>query len=128
MAAGDVVGMRLGHEIIAPIPVLYLVGHAIELSLKSYLVFHGIPLKDLPTKKYGHDLLKILKKAKELGLGSLVNFDPGEMQALEVLNDLYSSKQLNYIVTGSKNYPSFGPIQSACSKLLDNIGPKVGYR
>ncbi len=128
LAADNVVGMRHGNEIIAPIPVLYLVGHSIELSLKSYLMFHGVPLRELPTKKYGHDLMKSLKKAKELGLGSLVTLDGGELEALEVLNDLYSSKQLNYIVTGSKRYPSFGPIHTACEKLLASIGPKVGYK
>src|SRR5437868_6800334 len=66
LAADDKVGHRPGFEIIAPIPVMYLVGHSIELCLKSYLTFRGVPLSDLRTKKYGHDLLKCLKKSKEL--------------------------------------------------------------
>ena len=128
LAADNKVGRRPGFEIIAPIPVMYLVGHSIELCLKSYLAFQGVPLSDLRTKKYGHDLVRCLKKAKELGLNTHVKFDDGEQHALAVLNELYSTKQLNYIVTGAKEFPVFGPIQTVNRKLLDAICPLVGYR
>lgn len=128
MTAYNSTKVKPGHEIITPVPILYLAGHSIELSLKSFLVYKGVLLKDLPTNKYGHNLLKCLKKAKELGLDSIVNLNNVEMQMLELLNELYCSKQLNYIVTGSKQYPLFGPIQKACQKLLEGIGPKVGYK
>mgnify|MGYP001619690979 CR=1 FL=1 len=129
LAADDKVGHRPGFEIIArAIPVMYLVGHSIELCLKSYLIFRGVPLSDLKTKKYGHDLVKCLKKAKELGLNTYVELDDGEHDALTVLNELYATKQLNYIVTGTKRFPVFGPIQTLSTKLLDAICPLVGYR
>jgi len=128
LAADDKVGHRQGFEIIAPVPVMYLVGHSIELCLKSYLAFCGVPLSDFRTKTYGHDLVKCLKKAKELGLCTHVELDEAEMHALNVLNELYSTKQLNYIVTGAKEFPVFGPIQTASTKLLDTICPLVGYR
>jgi hypothetical protein len=128
LAADDKVGHRPSFEIIAPIPVMYLVGHSIELCLKSYLAFRDVPLSDLRTKKYGHDLVKCLKKAKELGLNAHVKLDDGEQHALTVLNELYSTKQLNYIVTGAKEFPVFGPIQTVNTKLLDAICPLVGCR
>lgn len=128
LAADDKVGHRPGFEIIAPIPVMYLVGHSIELCLKSYLVFCSVPLSDLRTKKFGHDIVKCLKKANELGLGVHVSLDDMEHNAFVVLNELYSTKQLNYILTGGKVFPVFGPVESACRKLLDAICPLVGYR
>jgi len=128
IAADDKIGQRPGFEIIAPIPVMYLVGHSVELCLKAFLSFNGVSLRDLRGKKYGHDLSRSLKKAKELGLKEHVTLDEGEEQALAVLNELYSTKQLNYIVTGEKEFPVFGPIHSAASKLLDAICPLVGYR
>lgn len=67
-------------------------------------------------------------KAKELGLLDVVNFEQGEIEGLEVLNELYSTKQLNYIVTGSKQFPVFGPIEVFCRKLLDGVCPYVGYK
>ncbi len=128
LAADDKVGRRPGYEIIAPIPVMYLVGHSIELCLKSYLAFRGVPLRALRTKKYGHDLVKCLKKAKELGLSTHVELDEGDLHALKVLNELYSKKQLNYIVTGEKEFPVFGPIETVGKKLLDTICPLVSTR
>ena len=128
IAADRVVGMRPGFEIIAPIPVMYLVGHSIELGLKSFLLHEGIPLDDLPKKKYGHNLINCFTKAKELGLLKVVNFEAIEIEGLKVLNELYSTKQLNYMVTGSKQFPVFGPIQSFCRKLLDGVCPFVGYK
>lgn len=128
IAADETVGMRPGYELFAPVPAMYLVGHSIELSLKSFLVSRGVPLKDLPTHKYGHNLMKIIKKAKELGLGSLLTLNTSEIAALEVLNDLYCSKQLNYIVTGEKRFPSFGAIQTIGNKMVDAIGTDIGYK
>lgn len=37
LALDGAVGHKVGYEIIAPIPVLYLVDHSIELSLKAFL-------------------------------------------------------------------------------------------
>ncbi len=128
LAADDKVGRRPGFEIIAPIPVMYLVGHSVELCLKAYLTFQGVSLQELRTRKYGHDLDKCLKKAKELGLNTHIKLDDDEYHALSVLNELYSTKQLNYIVTGAKQFPVFGPIESACKKLLNAVCPLVGYR
>lgn len=120
---------KLGHHHhIAPIPALYLLGHALELCLKAFLLAKGIPLRDVrDSKKYGHKLHSAMRKAKELGLGQLVELQPEEDAAFELLDDLYSTKQLEYIVTGSKHFPLFGLVKSACKKLLAAVGPAVGY-
>jgi hypothetical protein len=118
-----------GHQLgVAPIPVMYLIAHSIELCLKSYLLSKGVSLIDLK-RKYGHNLIKCFKKAKEFGLDKTgVNFNENEEHALFILNELYSTKQLNYIVTGGNIFPNFELILSASKKLLDSICPLVGYR
>lgn len=126
IATDDVLGMRPGYEIIAPIPVMYLVGHSIELSLKAYLLFMGVPLDDLK-KKYGHDLVKCYKEAQKHELNDVIQLTDSDYKVLEVLNILYSSKQLNYCEIGLKEFPVFGPLQELSTKLLQRIGPKVGY-
>lgn len=98
LAADDEIGRRPGFEIIAPVPVMYLVGHSIELALKAYLVHEGVSLDELPTKKYGHNLEKCFDSASQLGLSNIVQVEEGEIDAMKVLNELYSTKQLNYIV------------------------------
>lgn len=77
--------------------------------------------------KYGHDLHRCLRKAKELGLHDAVPLQTDEETAIEVLNPLYASKQLQYIVTGAKTFPVFGPLERAAVKLLNGVGAQVGY-
>ncbi len=119
--------MRPGYEIIAPVPVMYLVGHSIERCLKSYLLFSGIPIRILRNKPYGHDLTACYKKANELQLSSHVELSKDEEGVLEVLNVLYSKKLLNYIEVGEKTFPVFGPIQTVNIKLLKAVKLCVGY-
>lgn len=121
------VGMQPAYEMFAPVPVLYLIGHSIELSLKAYLLHKGVTLRELH-KDFGHHLEKCFKKAKELGLLGSIRFDEGELSAFSVLNKLYSTKQLEYIVTGAKTIPIFGYIQTMSQKLVDAIAPMVGYK
>jgi hypothetical protein len=127
VAADDVLGIRPGYEIIAPIPVMYLVGHSIELILKSYLISRGMTLPKLKSKAYGHNLVACLMQAEELGLTRLLTFTPEDYDVLRVLNELYSTKQLNYIVTGQKKFPVFGPLQVLCTKLLNAVHAEVGF-
>ena len=127
IAADRVVGMRPGYEIIAPTPVMYLVGHSIELCLKSYLLFCGVSIKVLRNKPYCHDLTECYKKAKELGLYSHVELSKDDEEVIEILSALYSKKLLNYIEVGEKTFPVFGPIQTVNTMLLKSVKLAVGY-
>jgi len=126
LKADDGMGGGREHDFVAPIPVLYLAGHSIELALKSFLLHKGVTLRELRVK-YGHDLGRSFKKAKELGLLGHAKFEDVELGAFAVLDDLYSSKQLEYIVTGTKAFPMFGPIESFAKKLNAAVAPLVGY-
>jgi hypothetical protein len=48
--------------------------------------------------------------------------------AIEILNTLYSTKQLEYIVTGAKQYPLFGLIETFSAKLFNAVAALVGLR
>ena len=126
LAADDKMGKRKGYELLAPIPVMFLVGQAVELALKSFLLKRGVSLRNL-RHDYGHDLHRSLRKAKELGLHSLVTVTDEDMGVLQLLDDLYSSKQLQYIVTGPKTFPIFGPLQRVALKLIHAVGQEVGF-
>jgi hypothetical protein len=47
--------------------------------------------------------------------------------AIELLDTLYSTKQLQYIVTGAKAFPIFGPLKRASLKLAQGVGRAVGF-
>jgi hypothetical protein len=50
------------------IPAYYLWGHSIELSLKVFLISHGVSLRELKSKNLGHNLTALWRKAVSLGL------------------------------------------------------------
>ena len=122
------IGSRPGFEMVPPIPVLYLVGHAIELSLKAFLLKNEISLQQLRSPRhYGHNLKTCFHKAQQLGLLSHVQFTGHEVGAFEILDNLYSTKQLEYIVTGEKFFPSFGPLHLFAVKLFNAVAKVVGF-
>ena len=121
----DKIGSQHGYEIVPPIPVLYLAGHSIELSLKAYLLSRAVTLRDV--RQLGHSLHFCFRKAKELGLLDIVQFSGQEMGAVEILDGLYSTKQLEYIVTGAKHFPIFGPVESFAIKLFNAVAEVVGF-
>lgn len=125
LAVDDKMGNRIGFEIVAPIPALYLIGHSIELSLKAYLLGQGVNLGQL--RHFGHNLDKCIRKAKELGLLSHVQFSVPEEGAFELLDGLYSTKQLEYIITGTKHFPIFGLVVVFAAKLFNAVSGVVGF-
>jgi hypothetical protein len=126
LASDEKMGHRSGFEIVAPIPVMFLTGQAIELILKAFLLQNGVTLRDV-RKDYGHELKRALKKAKELGLLAVVKISDEEQSVLELLDLLYARKQLQYIVTGAKTFPVFGPLEAIALKLIYAISLTVGY-
>lgn len=122
-AIDDTIGTREGYGIIAPVPALYCIGRSFELMLKSYLLYSGITLSTLKSWDYGHSLHRAQRKAKELGLTRL---HPEEQAAFDHLDNLYASKQLEYIVTGLKTFPLFGPLEHAAARLFNPISTTVG--
>lgn len=60
-------GAKPGFEFVSPVPAYFLAAHGIELTLKSYLRHQGVSIRDL-MHRYGHDLQKCYRKAKELRL------------------------------------------------------------
>jgi hypothetical protein len=127
-AVEEQLGKATNFNLVSPVPSMYLIGHSIELALKAYLLQHGLTLSDLRSyKKYGHDLHACQIKANELGLAAIVSFHPAEEGAIELLNNLYSTKQLEYIVTGTKYMPAFGLVESFAIKLIRAVAINVGY-
>ena len=126
LAADDVLGTREGYEIHAPMPVMFLVAHSIELIIKAYLLHVGMSLDDM--KKISHNLLACWEVAVENGIEQHFNLTNDEIDILNIISDLHKSTELRYIQSGFKTVPVFGPLEELTRKLLDNICPLVGFR
>lgn len=125
IATDDAIGDMSGHEVIAPISVNYLIGHSIELALKAYLLQNGGDLALI--KKIGHQLRDGYREAQMRGLDA--HFAPPDsgLSALEVLDVLYSAKQFEYIETGAKEFPVFGPLQEFARQLLLGVAKAIPH-
>jgi hypothetical protein len=128
IAVDDSIGMRSEYSIIPPTPVLFLLGHSMELSLKSYLIHKGVQNDTLKNRKIGHDLIKCLKMALTLGLTDVVSISEDDRDIIHILNKLYSCKQLEYCYIGCKEFPAFGNIKKIAVNLVNSVSLEVGYK
>jgi hypothetical protein len=108
---------------VPPTPVNYLIGHAIELGIKAYLLQRGRSLADI--KSIGHHLRTAYKEARELGLDEHFQPEAEGIEVLDALDALYSDKQFEYIETGPKTFPVFGPLQHFARELLLGVSRAI---
>lgn len=104
----------------------YLVGHSIELSLKAFLLGRGLTWSILGSRKYGHNLSALLAECRRRKLGTCVKLSTREMAVVQVLNDCYSAKELEYSFTGSRRLPNYSQVVQLATKLHDGIAPYCG--
>ena len=110
-------------------PSYYLVSHSIELALKAFLRGNGVSLDELKNqKKLGHDLEKILDRAVQLGLGTFLSITEKDKFAIIAINDYYKGKELEYIVTGYKQFPKIELLTSFSGRLLETIRQFCSHR
>ncbi|MDA7968950.1 MAG: hypothetical protein MPK31_08515 [Gammaproteobacteria bacterium] len=76
-------------------PGHYLLCHAVELGLKSYLVQHGYTLDELRKKPLGHSLCNILAETEKCGIDHSI-LTLSLRSAISFLNDLYVRKIFEY--------------------------------
>ena len=101
-------------------PTYYLLGHSIEVALKSFLLANG----DSPgalKKKLGHNLAKTARRVIAARSNSVSPIVQEHLGAIDLLNHYYQAKEFEYRVTGSKTYPE----KEALFAFLDAIIPKI---
>ena len=90
----------------SPIPY-YLYCHSLELVLKAFLLAKGVAKADLKKRSLGHDLSKILLKAKALGLEETVPLAAHWEPEIRKANAYYNDKGFEYfsVVDAVRGYP-----------------------
>ncbi len=83
-------------------PSMFLLVHALELHLKSYLLARGHTSKQL--RAIGHDLTKGLRACFQNDLALHVQFSWQELIQIARINKYYKSKELEYFVPRAKNF------------------------
>jgi hypothetical protein len=73
----------------------YLLGHALELYMKLFLLNAGARVSELQDE-YGHNLNKLLRECEARGLGERTHISPALRLDLQSFNRLYQNKALEY--------------------------------
>lgn len=68
------------------------------------------------------------RRAVELGLHNVIKPHGAEEGALDLLNGLYAAKELEYIRTGMKHFPTFALVSRLAVTLHNAIAPHVGFK
>ncbi len=103
------------------LPAYYLVGHSIELSLKSFLLAKGYKVAELKQKSYGHNLEELLAETRRRKLGRLVKLSKEEDRAIKLLSKTYSGKKLEYMEYGNYQLLKYWYIYNVAQKLVKNL-------
>jgi len=98
-------------------PLYYLLGHALELSFKSFLRAKGASLDCL--KSIGHDLALGFDRAQTGGLAELVQLTERDRQMVALLNIYYKAKEFEYRVEGTKTYPEANDLIELLDRTLN---------
>ncbi len=95
----------------SPVVRAYLLGHAIELYLKAFLLRAGVASTLLKSKrKYGHDLDALLAEAKNRGIEKLVRVSSQTINDLSKLNSLYPESLRYFSLLHLLMQPSIPPL------------------
>jgi hypothetical protein len=74
----------------------HLLGHALELYLKTYLLNLGMQLKPLTRRPYGHDIARLLNECIRHGIEKDFRISPALLADISRLSVVYASKGLEY--------------------------------
>lgn len=101
-AAADLI---LNKADVVSLPAYFLLGRSIELSLKAFLLASGMKMSELRSKKYGHNLLALLEKAKAENISGVVEIEEIEHGIVQILSFDYMEKRLEYRTEGTYYLP-----------------------
>jgi len=108
-------------------PTYFLLGHGIEVSLKSVLLANGSSLDEL-RKNLGHDLDKAVERVIALDLDPRSGFVASNASRVQMLNPYYRAKVFEYRVTGTMRLPPEGEIAALLFGLVKLTTPKLEKR
>ena len=127
-AADQLLSNPPGQKILTPI--LYLLGHSLELHFKSYLILQGVSEKKL-SKDIGHNLVNCLRLCNQLGLYKHLSLTYSQTRQIVRVNRYYQGKQLEYFYSTAKQFgviENFRNIVSQTSKAVFSPITEINFR
>jgi hypothetical protein len=106
-------------------PVYYLYGHAIELTLKAFLRAKGLTARELSFKPWRHDLLKLWEGCFERGftLDLPTRLEAGAV--IDLLAPYAATYEFRYVQVGAQTLPTLDVVREAARALQAAAKPTV---
>lgn len=112
------------HETHPGSPVEFLLWHAIELFLKSFLLADGLSEQVLRSRAYGHNLTALTEEAKKRGL-PLTKRDEEVLSLMPTTDDMI---ELRYLTVGIKTVPEIEEVEETCKSLYRLVAIALTHR
>lgn len=103
------------------IPVLFLLAHSLELSLKAFLLSQDVDAVALSRKPYGHDVEYCLTDSLSRGLLHGRELPPEERLAVVTVSGLFKEKELNYLYEYPKGLPDADALCRSVRRVLSAV-------
>jgi hypothetical protein len=104
-------------------PTCFLLGHGIEVALKSVLRAHGSSVDEL-RNVIRHNLDKAVEQVIALNLDPLSGFVASNARLVWMLNPYYRAKVFEHRVTGFKSLPPTEELAAFLGQLLELAEPQ----
>ncbi|HBV00456.1 hypothetical protein [Thalassospira lucentensis] len=101
------------------VPYYFLMGHSIELLLKSFLMLDGC--SEVGLKKFGHNLDYLFDEAMKRGLPELLSVTLADKAVIELMNKEYATHRFRYIRTGMMTLPEIGSLEGLVFRLVNEL-------
>jgi hypothetical protein len=126
LAAARAVPVKATHS---PVPY-FLYCRAIELALKCFLRAQRVPIKELKSRRLGHDLVRLHERAKHQRLSQVLILSSAQLATLIAANDYYAVKDFEYLpffkaTTGFRGLPNLddvGDLAAAIASPMQRVG------
>lgn len=95
----------------AYMPILFLLGHALELHLKAFLALQGMTDNQLKRPNLRHNLIGCLRECRERGLFRYLSLSLRQVRQIARVNLYYQEKHLEYFTATAKRFGSIDEFQ-----------------
>ncbi len=107
------------------VPTIYLLTHALELALKSFLLFKGMTAKNLSNRPFHHDLSHCLSVAEAKDLLGLSVLTQAQREAVASASVMFDRKELSYFYEKPAVFPDMEALQAAPHAILSAVFDRI---
>lgn len=100
----------------------FLLCHAVELLLKSYLQMKGYKVVELRKKRVGHNLSRLIEMVLEK---KEISISKKDHSLLCIVSESYSQKEFEYFERGYKEIEDIDRLENIFDTLLGKIDPLI---